>query len=289
MILVTGANGQVGHELTLQREYAGQVLRCLPREQFDITDPDMVNARMAELKPALVINAAAYTAVDRAETEAEQAFAVNRYGVALLAEACSRHAVPLLHISTDYVFDGRQKNAYREDAPVNPAGIYGKSKLAGEMEIRQRLEKHIILRTSWVFGAHGHNFVKTMLRLGRERRELKIVNDQFGGPTAAADIAEALLRIGQKILSEKNIPWGTYHFSGAPDTTWYRFAEEIFRQARKSGYQPPNLEPITSDEYPTPAKRPTNSALDCGKIERNFGITRPDWKRGLARVLDVIS
>lgn len=284
-ILVTGANGQVGHHFTSCRNDTGHPLLCLTRQGLDITDPEAVGAVLAAQKPALVINAAAYTAVDRAESEKEQAFLVNREGCRYLARHCRLHDIPLLHISTDYVFDGSKSAPYRETDPVQPLGIYGESKFAGEQLVRELTPKHIILRTSWVFGVHGHNFVKTMLRLGKEREELKIVVDQRGGPTGAADIAETLLRIGAAILAGDRIDWGTYHYSGKPETTWFGFAEEIFQQAGRAGYRSPRLLPIPTSAYPTPARRPANSVFDCGKIKEKFGIEQPDWRHSLEKVL----
>jgi len=284
-ILITGANGQVGRQFAEGPNKTGRQLLCLTRRQLDITDPDAVHAVLTDRRPALVINAAAYTAVDRAENESEAAFLVNEHGCRHLARHCRLFDIPLLHISTDYVFDGSKGAPYLETDPVQPLGIYGKSKLAGEQAIRELQPRHIILRTSWVFGTHGHNFVKTMLRLGKEREELKIVDDQRGGPTEAADIAETLLRIGTIILENGLIEWGTYHFSGKPATSWFGFAQEIFEQAAKTGYRPPRLLPIPTSAYPLPTPRPANSVFNCSKIREKFGIEQPDWRQSLAKIL----
>jgi len=281
-ILITGAGGQVGHELATCR--TRHSLIALNRSQLDICDATQVGEVFADLRPGLVINAAAYTQVDRAEQEADLAFAVNRDGVANLAEACALADIPLLHLSTDYVFDGRLERAYRETDPIAPLGVYGKSKAAGEIALRERLAKHVILRTSWVFSVTGSNFVKTMLRLGRERRELGIVDDQRGCPTSARSIASALLQIGDVCLQGESPAWGTYHYCNRPATSWYGFARAIFARAR--GFDGLELNPITTADYPTPAQRPGNSVLDCSAIEANFGIVQADWERELEDVLE---
>jgi dTDP-4-dehydrorhamnose reductase len=232
---------------------------------------------------ALVVNCAAHTAVDRAESEPELALAVNRDGPAHLAAACGKARIPLIHISTDYVFDGTKQEPYRETDPVSPLGVYGRTKAEGEGEVRSRLREHIILRTSWVYGIHGHNFVKTMLRLGQERRVLRVVNDQRGCPTNAADLAEIILAIAGQC--DRN-PWGTYHYSGKGETTWHGFAEAIIAEARKyTSLLVERLEPIPSAQYPTPAKRPANSVLDCSLFTSTFGIEPQPWRESLARMM----
>ena len=224
-ILITGAGGQVGNELA--DSPSNHRLTALTRRQLDITDRARIEAVFAELQPDLVINAAAYTQVDRAEQESELAYAINRDGVANLAAACASAGIPLLHLSTDYVFDGSLRRAYRETDAISPLGVYGESKAAGEIALRERLETHIVLRTSWVFSATGTNFVRTMLRLGRERERLGIVDDQRGCPTSAHSIAAALLCIADACLERDTIQWGTYHYCGRPATTWYGFAGNI--------------------------------------------------------------
>ena len=284
-ILITGAGGQVGHELSIARSPCHLI--SLGRDQLDITEPEQISSAFAKHRPDIVINAAAYTQVDRAESEQELAFAINRDAVLHLARACHEHDVPLLHVSTDYVFAGDQQGAYREDDDTAPLGVYGASKLAGEEALRAELSRHIILRTSWVFSATGNNFVKTMLQLGRERSELGIVDDQYGCPTSARSIAEVLLEIAQGYLEGHPVEWGTYHFCGSPATTWYDFAEEIFAQA--GGYEALKVNRIATADYPTPVARPMNSVLDCARLGACFGIQSVCWEHELRMVLDQLS
>lgn len=272
-ILITGAGGQVGHELAIAS--SPHDLVALDRRQLDISDPLQITAAFSEHQPDVVINAAAYTQVDLAETETERAFAINRDGPVNLAFACQDKNIPLLHISTDYVFDGSKKGAYDENDPVAPLGIYGESKAEGEAVVHATLTQHVILRTSWVFSATGNNFVKTMLRLGRERDELSIVDDQLGCPTSARSIAAVLLEIADRYLRGEPIEWGIFHYCNVPQTTWYEFAAEIFRQAE--GYEDLRLNPISSSEYPTAAQRPCNSVLNCDLIGKCYGIQRVSW------------
>lgn len=287
LILLTGANGQVGHEVSRLARERGVALAALNRTQLDITDAQAVNKAVSHLRPSLLINAAAYTAVDKAEEEEGVAFAVNREGTANLAAACAENIIPLIHLSTDYVFDGCQQTPYGEDDPAKPTGIYGLSKLQGETALRQRSANHLILRVSWVFGAHGHNFVKTILRLGRQRDELRVVADQHGCPTAAVHIAETLLDLSARILEGEMIPWGTYHYCGQPATTWYGFAKEIVKQAQETELidHPVTVQPISTSDYPTPAARPANSVLDCSKITETFGILPSLWHEGLREMI----
>jgi dTDP-4-dehydrorhamnose reductase len=280
-ILIAGAMGQVGRELAAAT--STHALHALTRAQLDITDSDQVEQVFERYKPGIVINAAAYTQVDRAESEPELAYAINRDGVANLARACASHDIALLHISTDYVFAGDKPGAYREEDATLPAGTYGASKLEGEVVLREALERHIILRTSWVFSASGANFVKTMLRLGRERAELGIVDDQHGCPTSARSIAGVLLMIADRYLQGGDIEWGTYHYCNQPETTWYGFARQIFRLA--DGYEKLRLKAIATSDYPTPAARPLNSVLDCSKLKANFGYSQSGWVDELRQVL----
>jgi dTDP-4-dehydrorhamnose reductase len=253
----------------------------------DITKAAAVASVIARQRPDLVINLAAYTAVDRAESDPEAAWAVNCAGAAHIAAACGESTAPLIHLSTDYVFDGCKSEPYREGDAVNPLGVYGRSKEAGERAVRAAVARHIILRTAWVYSAHGSNFVKTMLRLGAERPVLRVVADQQGCPTAAADIASALIVIAREI-ERGSTSWGTFHFAGAGSTSWHGFAEEIFDlTARLAAWPPgsrPRVEAITTDQYPTPARRPMNTALDCRKIEA-FGISTRPWRSSLAAVV----
>lgn len=285
-VLITGANGQVGWELARQAPAAGFETLALDAARLDITDPQAVRETLQCSRVDAVINAAAYTAVDRAEQEPQRAFAVNRDGPAHLAAACAERGIPLLHLSTDYVFDGHRAEPYREDDPINPLGVYGASKWAGEQAVRDRLEQHLILRTSWVFGVHGHNFVKTMLRLAGEREELRVVADQHGCPTFAGDIAAALLDGLRHPAFSSGSAWGAYHFAGSPPTTWHGFATAIIEQARRLHPLPVRrIMPIASSEYPTPALRPVNSVLDSGRFATVFQRSPAPWQTGLAQVL----
>ncbi|RME60788.1 dTDP-4-dehydrorhamnose reductase [Candidatus Parcubacteria bacterium] len=280
-LLITGSSGQLGTELA--RQAGGHEVLAADYQQLDITDAGAVNRWVDEYRPDAVINAAAYTAVDRAEEDYEAAFAVNRDGAAHLARACARLGIPLVHVSTDYMFDGSKAGAYVEDDLPNPLGVYGASKLAGEEAVREACPQYLILRTSWVFSAHGHNFVKTMLRLGTEREELGVVTDQLGKPTAAAELARLILTV----LPEAEGKWGTYHLAQPEATSWHGFAEAIFAEARKQGMdlRVQHVRPITTEEYPTPAERPKNSVLDCTKFETTFGRRIRPWKESMVEVI----
>jgi dTDP-4-dehydrorhamnose reductase len=286
-VLVLGTSGQVGTE-TMQAAWpTGTVLVGLARPDFDMAVPGTIDAAVAAHAPDLVVNATAYTAVDKAESERDAAFAINRDGPARLAARCAERGAALIHISTDYVFDGTKPTPYREDDPVCPISVYGESKEAGEAGVRAANPRHVILRTSWVYAAHGANFVKTMLRLGREREELGVVADQAGAPTAAADIAAAIVSIAQRIAgSGDDIPWGTYHFTGAGATTWHGFADRIFQRLEQAEGRRPRLRAIATRDYPTPARRPANSRLDCTRIGTAFDLMAPAWEDSLDRVLD---
>lgn len=283
-VLITGCNGQVGHCLVEQLQGKAEVL-AVDAQELDITQQQAVNDVVNKFKPNVIINAAAHTAVDRAETEQELSYKVNCDGPKYLAQAAQSIGASILHISTDYVFEGNKDGLYNEDDITNPQGVYGASKLAGEQAVIQACVKHIILRTAWVFGQHGNNYVKTMLRLGQERDSLSIVGDQFGGPTYAADIAAALISIAQQSHAGKSA-WGVYHFSGMPHVNWYQFADAIFTRAVEQNVykKAPKLTSITTNEYPTPAKRPTNSKLDCHKIKSIFGIEPSDWQQALTKI-----
>lgn len=274
MILVFGKTGQVATELQRQAE-----VTALGRDLADLSDPQGCAAIIADLRPDVVINAAAYTAVDRAEEEEAQAQVVNAAAPGAMAGACAHLDVPFLHVSTDYVFDGSGDAAWCETDPVSPQNAYGRTKLAGEQAVRASGARHIILRTAWVFSAHGANFVKTMLRLSETRAALNVVEDQIGGPTPAADIAATLLRLAAAM--QNGATGGTYHYAGAPQTSWAGFAREIFTQTRRDV----TVTGIPSSDYPTPATRPLNSRLDCAKLATDFGITPANWQDGLSRVL----
>lgn len=272
-ILVFGRSGQVA---TCLQEQADVI--ALGRDQADLGTPDMLRAAIEATDADVIINAAAYTAVDRAETDTDQAEQVNHLAVGTMARAAAKRDIPFLHISTDYVFPGGGETPWNVDDATGPLGVYGATKLRGEQAVQAAGGVHAILRTSWVFSAHGNNFVKTMLRLGKERDALTIVGDQIGGPTAAADIASALLTMAPQ-LNPKNS--GVYHFSGAPDCSWADFAGEIFAQSGISCA----VTPIPTSDYPTPATRPLNSRLNCQATESSFGIARPNWRASLSAVL----
>ncbi len=282
-ILITGCHGQVGTELMFLAEAYGCKALGVDRDTLDITDQSAVNQAMQDYKPEAVINAAAYTAVDKAEGDAQAALAVNATAVAYLAEACAKAAIPLVHISTDYVFDGNKEGAYLEADPVNPLGVYGETKLAGEDAVKSFCEQYYILRTSWVFSAHGNNFVKTMLSLGAEREELGIVADQYGKPTSAREIARTIYMM----LAHDKQAWGSYHIAQPESTTWFDFAKAIFSAADKQGLKMKvsTLKAIKTEDYPTPAKRPKNSALDCTKLEQTFELKIQPWAISLSDVM----
>jgi len=286
-IMITGAYGQVGFCLTQQAQANGWDVLAIDRDKLDITHPQVVNALVKEFQPNVIINAAAHTAVDKAETEINASYVINRDGPKYLAEAAASVGAVILHISTDYVFAGDKDGIYTESDPVAPQGVYGASKLAGEQEVATANDKHIILRTAWVFGEHGNNFVKTMLRLGSQRDQLGIVADQFGGPTYAGDIAVALLVIAEKaVAAPTTVSWGIYHFSGEPHVNWHRFAQAIFDKAVEQQLldKSPHLNALTTADYPTLAKRPANSRLDCRKIFNEFGIQPSDWHKALENI-----
>lgn len=274
-ILVFGRTGQVATELA--RRMPGAVF--LGRDQADLSDPAACAAAILAHPADVVINAAAWTAVDRAEAEEAAATVVNGAAPAAMARACAARGVPFLHISTDYVFDGAGDAPFAPDDPTGPLGAYGRSKLAGEVGVREAGGPHLILRTSWVVAGHGANFVRTMLRLGRERASLNVVADQTGGPTPAAAIAEALI-VAARAMRD-GAPGGTHHFAGAPDTTWAEFARAIMATAGL----PCTINDIPTQAYPTPARRPQNSRLDCRSFASAFGVERPDWRAALPGII----
>jgi dTDP-4-dehydrorhamnose reductase len=286
-VLVIGRSGQIAHELSRVVWLAGLAAEFVDREQLDLAKADAVRREVIARRPRLVINAAAFTAVDAAEANRDAAFAVNRDGTAVLADACREIGAAMIHFSTDYVFDGSKSGAYTEDDPVNPLSVYGASKAAGDAALRERLDRHVILRTSWVYSATGHNFVKTMLRLGAERDELRIVDDQHGAPTAAADLARGAVAIAAELVGGRADGFGTFNFTGGGETTWYGFAREIFRGAAERGAKAPRaVQPITTADFPLPAPRPRNSVLDCGKIARTYGLVAEPWPAALSACLD---
>jgi dTDP-4-dehydrorhamnose reductase len=286
-IFLTGGEGQLGSELLAQAAaYGVEVLAPLLAE-MDLTHPEQIDRFWDDYRPEAVINAAAYTAVDRAESEAELAFAVNARAPAFIARRCAREGIPLIHISTDYVFDGRKGSPYLEEDPVAPLGVYGRSKAEGEAAVRRGGDSHLIVRTAWLYSAFGANFVKTVMRLVGERDELRIVDDQLGCPTCAADLADALLRIARRLKPGNQIPWGTYHYCGSGVTSWCGLARHVLdtlvSRERIRSYR---LLPISTADYPTPARRPPYSVLDCRRIESAFGIRRPAWRQSVEKTVD---
>lgn len=288
-VLIAGASGQLGCELVRQADLHEITLLTPPHHQMDITRYDRVENRLGKLLPDMVINAAAYTDVDGAESEVEKAFAVNAEGPANLARLCARFQIPLIHISTDFVFDGTQQQPYRETDPVAPLGVYGQSKALGEEKIRAILNEHLIIRTAWMYGIDGHNFVKTMLELAREKTQIRVISDQYGSPTSASDLAQALLLIAARLKNRSKVKWGTYHYCGRGITTWYEFAENILRLAKTHmSIRTTHLEPIATADWVASAKRPPFSALDCSRISANFAIQPKAWQLSLKTTLDRI-
>ncbi len=295
-VLVFGGNGQVGQELLRALSPLGEVVATtrsgtLPDgsacEVADFNQPDSLPALLDRLQPSAVINAAAYTAVDRAEQEPEAALRANAQAPGVIARWCAAHGVPLVHYSTDYVFDGQDNTPYREEEPTAPLGVYGTSKRNGEDAVRAAGGRHLIFRTAWVYAAHGANFLRTMLRVGAERDALRVVADQIGTPTPAALIADVTARA----LQHPGELSGTWHLTASGQTSWHGFAEAIFAEALAAGVlvKAPTVEAIPSSEYPTPAKRPSWSVLDNRKLQQDFGLVLPAWQDGLKRVMAEIA
>jgi dTDP-4-dehydrorhamnose reductase len=286
-VLVIGRNGKLAKSLQYSRGAEALDLIFRGREECDLSNPADLDRALGEVQPALVINAATYTTVDKAESDREACFTINAEGPRRLAQWTADRNIPLIHVSTDYVFDGKKRGAYVETDEVSPLNVYGQSKAEGEAAIRALNPQHLILRTSWVYSSHGANFVKTMLRLGAERSELAVVGDQTGSPTSADDLADVILQLAARITpNPETIAWGTYHASGGGETTWHGFASEIFKCTRAAGLPAPTLQSITTADYPTPAKRPQNSRLDCSKLRETFGLTMPAWDASLLACLD---
>jgi dTDP-4-dehydrorhamnose reductase len=288
-VLLFGAKGQVGTEIERAALRRGFETRALGRADVDLADATRVKAAVAASDADVVINAAAYTAVDQAEGDAARCLAVNRDGPAALAEACAARRVPLIHFSTDYVFDGTKTDAYVESDTTHPLSTYGKSKEAGERAIRRSHHRHVILRTSWVYAAHGSNFLRTMLRLAQERDELRVVDDQRGAPTSAGDLARTALAVAERVIGKKSgvlPPFGTYHCTAAGETTWCGFARTIFDLAGRRLGRRPRVTAINTADYPTAATRPKNSTLDNTRLAAAFEPPRRPWQDGLRDVLD---
>ena len=288
-VLITGANGQLGRELVRLGQSVDFEVHSLSHQQLDITDKNHIQQIFARISPSLVINAAAYTHVDRAENESDLAYAVNKSGPAYLARYCADNHLRLIHISTDYVFDGTKGRPYQESDPIAPLGVYAQSKAQGESAIRSILPNHIIVRTSWLYGVYGNNFVKTILKLATEKIALQVVADQFGSPTSAADLAKAVLTIAEKIGANEKFDWGTYHYCCKGITTWHGLAEKIIELAAPyAALRARQVEAITTAEWPTPAKRPPYSVLDCTRLKSQFGIEPEPWQQSLKHTIDRI-
>ena len=288
-VLVIGKNGQLAQELLNLPETPTINLTAIGRPKCDISDPDKLAEIFKTNHYDLVINASAYTAVDKAESEQEIAYQINAHGVRNLARLCQNEHIPLIHISTDYVFDGTGDYFHSEAEETNPINVYGASKLEGEKAISELLTNYVILRTSWVYSAYCNNFIKTMLKLGAIKNELNIIDDQVGGPTYAKDLAVAVLKIAETILNGKEDGFGIFNYCGKEPTSWYGFACEIFKIASQYGQKvPEKINPITTKEYPTPAKRPANSKLDCNKIAKVYGITQNNWQVSTAECIKLI-
>ncbi|QQD19443.1 dTDP-4-dehydrorhamnose reductase [Spongiibacter nanhainus] len=296
-LLVTGANGQLGQCLADQLKAQGITHTLLSRQEADINDTVVLEQIIAEKSITAIINAAAYTSVDKAESEPELAKRINEDGPALLAKVCSRFDIALLHVSTDYVFDGNKTTPYLETDQTSPSGVYGQTKLNGELAVHRYCSKHVILRTAWVFSEYGNNFLKTMLRLANERDTLGVVVDQIGCPTYASDIAKALISIAQKLQVEEqtnsgaNAHYGVYHYAGNEAVSWHAFAMAIFEEAHKQGLlkRIPTVNSMNTEAYPTPAKRPAYSVLSVEKIANDYGVAASDWRRAVEQVVSLLA
>lgn len=288
-LAVTGKNGQVVSAL---QALAGPDLEivALGRPELDLARPDTVFKALREAKPDVVVSAAAYTAVDKAESEPDIAFAVNRDGAKAVARAANDVGVPVIHISTDYVFDGTKATAYVENDPTGPASVYGRSKLEGEHAVSENTENYAILRTAWVYSEYGSNFVKTMLRLSESRDAINVVADQFGCPTSANDIAVAIVSIAKRLATDPSAHLrGVFHMSGTGETNWAGFAKQIFEFSAENGGKSMIVNDITTAQYPTPARRPANSRLDCSKLEEVYGIRLPEWQTSTRAVMAALA
>ncbi|WP_424139400.1 dTDP-4-dehydrorhamnose reductase [Roseomonas chloroacetimidivorans] len=289
-ILVAGRTGQLALELLDRLPGDGHEVVAQEAPELDLTDPASIARAVNASAPDAIVNAAAYTAVDKAESQRDLAFAVNATGAGLLAEAAAARGLPFVHISTDYVFPGDGGAPYAEDAPTGPIGVYGESKLEGERVVMAANPRSAVIRTAWVCSPHGTNFLKTMLRVGQERETVSVVADQHGAPTFAAELADAIARMLPRLTnaSAGDEAFGLFHLTGAPHATWHDFAAAIFEGAAARGLRTPQLRAITTAEYPTPARRPADGRLDCGRIARIHGIQPADWRRSLSVCLDIL-
>ncbi|MGI8397231.1 dTDP-4-dehydrorhamnose reductase [Agrobacterium deltaense] len=288
-LAVTGKNGQVVSAIQALASDELEIV-ALGRPELDLAQPETVLKALREVKPDVVVSAAAYTAVDKAESEQDIAFAVNRDGARAVAQAASDIGIPVIHLSTDYVFDGTKDTAYVESDPTGPTSVYGRSKLEGERAVSEATDNYVVLRTAWVYSEYGNNFVKTMLRLGENRDEINVVADQFGCPTSANDIAAAVVTIARKLVENSSTPLrGVFHLSGTGETNWANFAKQIFALSAENGGKSVVVNDITTAQYPTPARRPANSRLDCSKLEEVYGIKLPSWQTSTRAVVTALA
>lgn len=288
-LAVTGKNGQVVSALQALASDELEIV-ALGRPELDLAQPETVLKALREVKPDVVVSAAAYTAVDKAESEQDIAFAVNRDGARAVAQAASEIGIPVIHLSTDYVFDGTKDTAYVESDPTGPTSVYGRSKLEGERAVSEATDNYVVLRTAWVYSEYGNNFVKTMLRLSENRDEINVVADQFGCPTSANDIAAAVVTIARKLVEDASAPLrGVFHLSGTGETNWANFAKQIFALSAESGGKSIVVNDIATEQYPTPARRPANSRLDCSKLEEVYGIKLPSWQTSTRAVVTALA
>ncbi|TRB05408.1 dTDP-4-dehydrorhamnose reductase [Agrobacterium tumefaciens] len=288
-LAVTGKNGQVVSALKALANAELEIV-ALGRPELDLAQPETVLKALREVKADVVVSAAAYTAVDKAESEPDIAFAVNRDGARAVAQAASEIGIPVIHLSTDYVFDGTKDTAYVESDPTGPTSVYGHSKLEGERAISEATDNYVVLRTAWVYSEYGNNFVKTMLRLSENRDEINVVADQFGCPTSANDIAAAVVTIARKLVEDSSAPLrGVFHLSGTGETSWANFAKQVFALSAENGGKSIAVNDITTAQYPTPAQRPANSRLDCSKLEEVYGIRLPSWQTSTHAVVTALA
>ena len=288
-LAVTGKNGQVVSALQALANDELEIV-ALGRPELDLAQPETVLKALREVKPDVVVSAAAYTAVDKAESEQDIAFVVNRDGARAVAQAASDIGIPVIHLSTDYVFDGTKDTAYVESDPTGPTSVYGRSKLEGERAVSEATDNYVVLRTAWVYSEYGNNFVKTMLRLGENRDQINVVADQFGCPTSANDIAAAVVTIAKKLVEDASAPLrGVFHLSGSGETNWANFAKQIFALSAENGGKSIVVNDITTAQYPTPARRPANSRLDCSKLEEVYGIKLPSWQTSTRAVVTALA
>jgi dTDP-4-dehydrorhamnose reductase len=288
-LAVTGKEGQVARSMLALGPEAGVDVIAVGRPELDLADPASVRAALGAVRPDAIISAAAYTAVDKAETERDLAFAVNGAGAGAVAEAAAALNIPILHLSTDYVFDGSKPGRYLESDPTGPTSAYGASKLDGERRVTAATPNHAIFRTAWVYSPYGANFLKTMLRLGETRDTLSVVADQYGCPTSAQDIAHAMIEAARRMVDDSSPSYrGVFHLTGSGEASWADFAREIFAAAEAFGRKPVKVLSITSDQYPSPVQRPANSRLSGDKLERLYGLRLPDWQVSTAKVVQAL-